>query len=108
MDARLLGSGGLVPLCLLLLLSVTSTRGYSGGAGEPACSTLMPGHGVQSKDIMTSPYQVELSQTSYEPGETIKGERSVGLPRDRWKQGKVFKCIKNRQFPYFTHGKYQF
>ena len=59
-------------VCSFLLLP-EETRARSTGAPSAACPRIFPeGHGVQSQDLDTSPYTLDISafDGSYTPGET--------------------------------------
>ena len=56
----------LVGICLLV-----AADGYSQGAPDSACNTLVPGHGVDSQSSL-SPYTLTPSVASAEPAQRIK------------------------------------
>ena len=57
-------------LCALVATHVAVVRGFSGGAGEAACETMIPQHGP-SPQSTPSPYTLSVVATTYSSNEEI-------------------------------------
>ena len=57
-------------LCALVASHVAVVRGFSGGAGEAACETMIPQHGP-SPQSTPSPYTLSVVATTYSSNEEI-------------------------------------
>ena len=73
---------------LVLCLRSQTGNGYSTGAPDEACNTLLPGHGFDPQTVESdSPFNFTTSQTSYSPGDKITGKtQSVDCHKNHHKQ----------------------
>ena len=60
-------------LCLSICLPV-AVYCWPSGAPDSVCDTLTPRHGQNQAKSTASPFTVSQSQSSYEPGDRVKGE----------------------------------
>ena len=63
-------------LCVAALL-LSPCQGYSLGAGDEACGSMVPGHKSTSASKDPSPFEVVVSKNTYNPGDTLQGNTGI-------------------------------
>jgi len=61
----------------LLVDGSHSVNGFSSGAPDSACSTMLPNHNSASAQNSPPPYQITTSSTTYKPGQSISGSLHI-------------------------------
>ncbi|XP_023326948.1 putative defense protein 3 [Eurytemora carolleeae] len=67
MNVKLLTAG-------LLILAINTVSGYPNGAPASQCSSMVPGHGVSSLDILKSPYTIKVGKADISSSEKLEIE----------------------------------
>ncbi|XP_052807750.1 putative defense protein 3 [Mya arenaria] len=63
----------MIRLTLVSLCMVCSTMGFPNGAPDLACKGMKPGH-LPTTTSGTNPFMLNISSTTYKPGDTVTGE----------------------------------
>jgi len=62
---------------VVLVACLVLASGYSSGPPSSVCSTILPGHNNLPGETTPVPYSIILSQTTYSPGEQIRGKTEL-------------------------------